>query len=338
MPARAACGQAAALPELLQDIQSTCCFSAVSLHAGSQLFTMGYTMPVGLTREQLIMVFFHEIPNKAAAIAALVLFAVISIAITGLSVKTRSYYMLTVAVTGFLEMAGYAIRIYMLSNPTLNGLIILQALLIISPVLLAIVEYITVSKLLALSSPNGKPTRFSRGVSWLFTISDILCLTMQGAGGGMYANPPQMEMARKLLLAGLGAQLGFFAIFTAITVYMQTDEKFGFRGDKLFRGVFVCLYSTIALQFVRNVFRVIEFYYGYNGELATHELYLYIFDFAPIYACFLFFAFMHYGLWLGPNAAARQSRLSAEEAAKQVAVKQVAAPAAALPVLHVHMN
>uniref|UniRef100_A0A383WPD6 THH1/TOM1/TOM3 domain-containing protein n=1 Tax=Tetradesmus obliquus TaxID=3088 RepID=A0A383WPD6_TETOB len=296
---------------------------------------MAPPMPLGLTTEQLVLIFFHEIPNKAAAAAALALFAVISLVITALSFKTRSYYMLTVAVTGFLEMAGYAMRIHMLSHPTLNGLIILQALLIISPVLLAIVEYITVSKLLALSTAGGKASRLSRTVSWLFTISDILCLTLQGAGGGMYANPGRMEMARKLLLAGLGAQLGFFAIFTCIAVHMQTDEKFGYRGDKLFRGVFVCLYATIALQFVRNVFRVIEFCYGYSGELATHELYLYIFDFAPIYACFLFFAFMHYGFWLGPNAAARQSRLSAKSAAKQAVDKQ-GPVAAELPVLHVH--
>jgi hypothetical protein len=143
---------------------------------------------------------------------------------------------------------------------------------------------------------------------------------------------------------GLGAQLGFFFIFTCITVYTQTDEQFGYRGSKLFRGVFVALYATIALQFVRNVFRVIEFYYGYDGELATHELYLYIFDFAPIYACFLFFAFMHYGFWLGPDAAARQSKLFAEAAgvppAKQPAKQAlpVVVATAELPVLHVHCN
>jgi hypothetical protein len=293
-------------------------------------------LPPGLTTEQLVLIFFHEIPNKAAAAAVLTLLAVISLVITGLSIKTRSYYMLTVAVTGFLEMAGYAIRIHMMTKPTLNSLIIMQALLIIPPVLLAIVEYITVSKLLALAT-GGKPSRFSRTVSWLFTISDLLCLTLQGAGGGMYAQPGRMVMARQLLLAGLGAQLGFFFIFTGVTVYMQTDEQFGYRGNKLFRGVFVGLYATIALQFVRNVSRVIEFYYGYDGELATHELYLYIFDFAPIYACFLFFTFMHYGFWLGPNAAAHQSRLSAEATAKQPA-KQVVVVTPELPVLHVHCS
>jgi hypothetical protein len=114
----------------------------------------------------------------------LTLFAVISLVITGISIKTRSFYMLTVAVTGFLEMAGYAIRIYMMTHTTLNALIIMQALLVIPPVLLAIVEYITVSKLLALAT-GGKPSRFSRTVSWLFIVSDLLCLTLQGAGGGM---------------------------------------------------------------------------------------------------------------------------------------------------------
>jgi hypothetical protein len=69
--------------------------------------------------------------------------------------------------------------------------------------------------------------------------------------------------------------------------------------------------STIALQYIWNIFRVVEFAQGYAGHLATHEVYLYIFDFAPIYACFLFFTFMHYGFWLGPRAAARNSRLPA---------------------------
>jgi hypothetical protein len=54
----------------------------------------------------LVILYHHYLPNKAAALAALVLYAFISVAVTAVSVKTRSYYMLTVAVTGFLEVAG----------------------------------------------------------------------------------------------------------------------------------------------------------------------------------------------------------------------------------------
>lgn len=58
------------------------------------------------TTEYLVLLFFHEIPNKAAAIVALVLFAIISVAVTAITIKTRCYYMLTVAITGYLEMGG----------------------------------------------------------------------------------------------------------------------------------------------------------------------------------------------------------------------------------------
>ncbi len=52
------------------------------------------------------MAFYHYIPSKPAAIAAVVLYALVSIAVAAVTLKTRSYYMLTVVVTGLLELAG----------------------------------------------------------------------------------------------------------------------------------------------------------------------------------------------------------------------------------------
>lgn len=204
--------------------------------------------------------------------------------------------------------AGYITRVIMLSRPSLNGLIAQQALLIIPPVLLAIVEYITVSRLIELAAKkNGSNTRscFAKSVSWCFTGSDIFCLLLQATGGGMYANPDTMNMARALLLAGLGAQIGFFAIFCCIVLYVKRSDRFGYANNQHFKPVFICLYATIALMYIRNIFCVIEFALGYDSYLATHELFLYIFDFAPIYACFLCFTFMHYGFWMGHDAVAQ---------------------------------
>jgi hypothetical protein len=194
-----------------------------------------------LTTEELVIRYLHEVPNEAAAAAALVLLAIIAVALTTITIKTRTFYMLTVAITAFLEMVGYATHVAMLHNPSLNGFIIHQALLIIPPVLLAIVEYITISRLLALSNPSGAPSRFSKTVSWLFTCSNVFCLLLQTTGGGMYANPSTMDTARTLLLAGLGAQLGFFTIFTCIAIHVHSNRKFGYRGDRQFTGLFVCL-------------------------------------------------------------------------------------------------
>lgn len=63
-------------------------------------------LPEGLPVDTVLLILYHYVPSRPAAIAAVVLYAVISILVAGISIKTRSYFMLTVAVTGFLELAG----------------------------------------------------------------------------------------------------------------------------------------------------------------------------------------------------------------------------------------
>jgi hypothetical protein len=207
----------------------------------------------------------------------------------------------------------------MINRPDLEVYKVNQCFLIISPVLLAIVEYITMSRLLALSAADQAATAadarktpagiLSRYVAWAFTASDILCCLLQGSGGALYSDPAMADMARLLLLIGLFAQLAFFSLFIALMMFVHLSPRFGFRaGGSLqkLRFVFVSLYSTTLLLQLRNAFRVVEFVQGFDGELARSENMLYIFDFGPIYACFLLFTFLHYGWWLGPQATAMQ--------------------------------
>lgn len=56
--------------------------------------------------DTVLLILYHYVPSRPAAVAAVVLYAVISILVAAISIKTRSYFMLTVAVTGFLELAG----------------------------------------------------------------------------------------------------------------------------------------------------------------------------------------------------------------------------------------
>lgn len=227
----------------------------------------------------------------------------------------------------------------MINAPDFEVFKVNQCFLVISPVLLAIVEYITVAKLLALSAAkqdngDGKKSPaaiLSKYVAWAFTASDVICCLLQGSGGALYVNPETADLARLLLLIGLFAQLGFFSLFIGLLVYLQLSPRFGFRDEKLrcARPVFVCLYTTTLLLHLRNIFRVIEFAQGFDGDLARQENMLYIFDFAPIFACFLLFTFMHYGFVLGPNGAAM--RVSEQQ--------KLPSTGGALPeVVHVHCS
>jgi hypothetical protein len=294
------------------------------------------------TRKTLIIIaMLHEVPDRNAAIAAAVLYGLITLVVLGLTIKTRSWFMMCVVVTGFMEVAGWSFRLNILEDPTLIWLVMMQAFLIIPPVLLAIVDYVCVAKLVN-SSEAGRGTPFAKGLTWLFTGSDVLCLVLQGAGGAMYSNPTpsNLKVGRDLLLSGLFIQLAFFTGFIGVCMYVQRSSKYGFRGQQRLRGLWFCLYATIFLMYLRNVFRVIEFIQGYDGYLATHERFLYGFDFAPLYACFILFSVFHYGFYLGPQAQQAQLPATGAEASavaaatldKQASKKRLAA---ALPSVEV---
>jgi hypothetical protein len=154
--------------------------------------------------------YFHEYPNQDAAWAATALYLVITLIVLGITIKTRAWFMICVVVTGFLETLGYAFRGYFLRNPQSIYFIQMQCFLIISPVLLAIVEYIVVGKLLKMSEA-GRDSKLAKWIGPLYTVSDILCLVLQGAGGGAVSqtDPKSQELGRNLLLAGKRHNAGF---------------------------------------------------------------------------------------------------------------------------------
>lgn len=245
---------------------------------------------------------FHEYPKQAPAIAALTLYLLVGIAILVCTIRTRAWFMLTISITAFLEFAGYATRVQMLHNPSMSPYVVSQALLIISPVLLSIVNYIAAGRILRYVDTSMGWLR-PAWVAWVFTASDILCLLLQGSGGGMSASVDanSRTLGKNLLLIGLAIQLFFFTLFTCMTLYIHRCKLYGLRNDQRFRPVFTCLYCTIGLMYIRNIFRFVEFTQGYLGYLATNEVYFYIFDFALIFSCFLFYLRYHFGYYLNPT-------------------------------------
>ena len=90
------------------------------------------------TDEALVGALFHEHPKSSPAIAALVLYLVIGFAILAVTIRTRAWFMLTISITAFLEFAGYVARVLVLHKPSIGLFAMMQALLIISPVLLSL--------------------------------------------------------------------------------------------------------------------------------------------------------------------------------------------------------
>jgi hypothetical protein len=161
----------------------------------------------------------------------------------------------------------------------------------------------------ALAAKTGHPI-IAMIVLWGFSIVEVICVVLQTSGAAVYASRTRDATlyGRLLLLAGLGIQLVFCTGLLILAAVMQHVQYFNFKGDKAFRLVFVCLYATTGLMNLRTIFRMAEFAQGYGRDIATHEAYLYVLDFVPMLLCFLLFACMHYGWWLGPDAPAQLYR------------------------------
>jgi hypothetical protein len=59
-----------------------------------------------LPADRLLLVLYHYLPNREAAIAAVILYAVVTLAVAAVTIRTRAHYMWTVAFTGLLELTG----------------------------------------------------------------------------------------------------------------------------------------------------------------------------------------------------------------------------------------
>jgi hypothetical protein len=157
----------------------------------------------------------------------------------------------------------------------------------------------------------------------VFGTAEGFCVVLQVSGAGVYADRASEMYGRLLLLAGLGIQLVFYTGFIGFVAVVQFHSYFGFRGEKSFRYVFLCLLSTAALLHLRLLVRIGEFAQGHRGDVSQHEAYLYVFDFWPILSCYLLLTCLHYGWWLGPTAPALLARQAQATKALELPIKQL---------------
>eukprot|EP00741_Cyanophora_paradoxa_P014345 tig00000190_g13836.t1 len=233
-------------------------------------------------RHVLLERYFGYEPSRGAAIAALVVYLILTVVGVVLSLKTRSYYMLLVPVTSFLEAAGYIARVDAVGKPGFNNFLVMQLFLIITPTLLAVACYITVGRVLAASGVQRVGRLRSPLIAKLFGASDAVTLTIQCAGGGFLGvagtRPELYNTGMAIEIIGLVAQLAFFGLFFFVAVWVYVTPKTGVSRLSGARRVFWGLFVGIGLVSIRNFFRTIEFASGRESSISTSEVLFYAFD------------------------------------------------------------
>lgn len=209
--------------------------------------------------------------------------------------------------------AGYVFRYISAKSPAALGPYIGQSLFIIlPPSLYAATIYMIYGRLvLFVRAPEASIIRPTR-VTKIFVCGDVLAFLLQAGGGGMMVEPSMGKMGQTIMLIGLFIQLFFFAFFLVISlvfwkrirsspIYFSIPQYNKYSWLALLK-LLLCAALIIIL---RCMFRVIEFGQGHDGYLASHEVYMYILDTAPMFAVQVMFHFVHAADVFGPSKLGR---------------------------------
>ena len=256
-------------------------------------FSMTNTWP-----DNTVESYYQYKPSLALSLVALVLFFTIAtvIAIQTDKYRPRCRFMWIVVFTGGLEVAGYISHIIAAQTVNNSAYVSYLVVTILAPNFLALANYIAVGRVAEQLQLSGRFLN-AKSIAAAFFIIDLICIGIQGAGSAILSsslnnNGAASTSGETVVLIGLAIQLFFFSSFTLVAgkmhignqasimlqllmkLLVQVTQHVSMLAGYVYRlqqtqasnkvpgQVYVCLFVTIALITLRNVYRVIELAVG----------------------------------------------------------------------------
>eukprot|EP00727_Mastigamoeba_balamuthi_P001418 m51a1_g11273 hypothetical protein (327) ;mRNA; r:1413-2393 len=275
---------------------------------------------------------FHYYPSDALSIIALAGYFAIALPLVFAAVRSRNWVIYVLPLTAVAEGIGYVMRLAVAHKASLGLYCGYTLMVLLAPNALALVNYKVLGQIVRFERDDSVPEEQRRPprvrlpllmdkdgwvlggrLAVVFFISDVVCFFLQMSGGGLQASGSKAGMTNGgyIVDAGLGAQLVFFGLFTRIGIYVCTSPRYQRSSNDCCKGswtpkedprprmtprgrrnAFGCLFATIALLYIRNIYRFIEYVQGFDGYLASHEPFFFIFD-----TILIWIAFVVYTVW-----------------------------------------
>ncbi|KAG4442942.1 hypothetical protein IFR05_001555 [Cadophora sp. M221] len=250
-------------------------------------------------------------PNSSICIVVAILFGGSALYHIFQMIRKKTWFYTPLIVGSLMMTLGYAARYFSTKKPNDLMPYIAQSLFIILPPSLYVATlYMIFGRIVILvNSPKAsiiKPTKVTK----IFVVGDVIAFLLQSGGGGMMAQADMASMGEKVMLGGLFVQLlffGFFLIASLIFYKRMRSSPARFTipayGTRTWVALLKLLFAAAALIILRCVFRMIEFGQGHSGYLASHEVYMYLFDAFPMFVVQAMFHVIHAGDVFPPNFA-----------------------------------
>lgn len=224
-----------------------------------------------------------------------------------------------VADTVKVETFGYYGRAWAGGEPRSFGAWALQAFMIIcAPPMISATVYISLGRTIDGLDGRNNALMSPRATTPLFVAGDLVAFISQLAGIGLQAARSASTNAtgKKVVFGGLIFQLLLFAFFIAnILVFHRRNSR---RPTTLsshpqvpsWKHRIFALYLVSGCILLRNFVRMIEYAEGGQGQVSTHEVFVYIFDGALMWTAMAVLVPIH------PGRLLKQAKRVAEALAK----------------------
>ncbi|KZF26437.1 RTA1 like protein [Xylona heveae TC161] len=242
-------------------------------------------------------------PSMAGAIIFIILFIITTALHCFQLIRTRTWFMIPMAVGGFLEWIGYvgrALSSHQAPNYTLGPYIQQAVLLLVAPALLAASIYMELGRIILLVDGESRSIIKKRFLTKIFVTGDVLSFLTQSSGGGIMAGQSlsSYKLGQKVVIIGLVIQIVFFGFFIITSVVFHQRIKKNPTAASSSPSIpwlkhLYALYVGSAFILIRSIFRVIEYSGGNDGPLLRSEVYLYIFDAVLMFATMVVFNIIH---------------------------------------------
>ncbi|KAF3919893.1 hypothetical protein ABW21_db0206437 [Orbilia brochopaga] len=245
--------------------------------------------------------YWYYCPDETLAILFAVLFGVSGLIHLAQAICYRNKYM-PIYVFGCWAIAtGLSLRAHTAHTRDLQSLGLLipsQVLVYSGPPVFSAALYFVLARI-CYYVPRAAPITPYRIVRTFISL-DGLCELLVGAGTGMFVNttaPSRQKIGQGLLRAALILQLLLFLAFAYFSIKLQRNAKrLGIWGK--WRMSLYTLYVCGFWVMVRCIYRLVEFFEGFKGELILHEAYFYALECIPMLLSAAYMNVMHVSRWL----------------------------------------
>ncbi len=151
----------------------------------------------------------------------------------------------------------------------------------------------------------------AKWITRIYVVIDLLCLLSQLAGTVMPASGEAhlIELSRKIIFGGLLVQLVALAFFCYLAwhithvVAREEPKMFAHDAGVNWKAHFRTIFATASLVLVRSLIRAVEYGQGEQGFIISHEVFIYLFDAAPMWLAMVAY------LWIHPSRLRRDAYL-----------------------------